>query len=324
MNNLKFKRLFFVLSIFVFIVINIIYYSKKYDILARYQYDDQQLHHKIKDNLNYEEISYIIEYAIAPNLFIDAIDNPYFNIYNIDNYHELVSKYWQLTLNDACSIYELSILNDFNYDLYIDNVYHEIIIHYLTYGDNYFSNSKLVYDPSKIDLFLNNENTVSIFENTNLHMLPLNITNGVELYLDNRVIDDLNAMCAAVSKDLITNDCGNIQIVKAYETYISLEKEYYDAKAKNLSVSDYNLPGHSEHQLGLAFDMKVKNVKQTSFNKTVQYHWLLDNAYKYGFIFSHNDESKNDVESNHLRYIGKYNAKVMYDNKISLEELNNE
>ena len=327
MNKLNIKRIIFIITIIIFIIINIIIYSNKYDILARYQYKDKDIQKQIKDNLNYEEINYIIKYAIDPTTFIDIINNPYFNIYNINKYNDITNKYWQLNKYDACTIYELSIIHNFNYELYIDNTYHKVIIHYLEHKDKYINNSKLELNPNRLDLYLDNTNTISILENTNLHKIPLDITNNKELYIDNRVIDDLVLMCKAISKDLVTNNCANTQIIEAYKSYVTLEKEYNDALNNNLDIKDYEIPGHSEHQLGLAINLKVKDVSINNFDKTIQYKWFKNNAHKYGFIFTYTKDTSKDTninpKLNHLRYIGKYNSKIIYDNNITLKELNN-
>ena len=328
MNSLKTKKIVFIITVILFMIINIFCYSNKYDILARYQYDDINAHNKIKENLNYEEISYIIEYAIDPTQFIDMIDNPNFNIYNIEQYHELSNKYWQLTNYDACTLYEVSLKTNFNYESYIENNYHGIIIHYLNHGDPYYPDSTLIKDPTTIDLFLNYNNTISILDNTNLHKIPLNITNNKDIYIDNRVIDDLMGMCNAISKDLITNNCGNLQVINGYQSYSELEEIYNDAINNNYDINDYEAPGHSEHQLGLAIDFKVKDVNVNNFNKTIQYNWLKNNAYKYGFIFTYTEDTIKDTklnpQLNHLRYVGKYNSKIMIENNYNLKELNNE
>lgn len=75
----------------------------------------------------------------------------------------------------------------------------------------------------------------------------------------------------------------------------------------------YAWPGHSEHQTGLAFDLRKKNVTyktlgEYDYEKTREYAWLMQHAYRYGFILSY-PKGKSELtgfgfEPWHWRYIG--------------------
>ncbi|RGD75110.1 M15 family metallopeptidase [Anaerofustis stercorihominis] len=99
--------------------------------------------------------------------------------------------------------------------------------------------------------------------------------------------------------------------------YGSEEKaNFYSAKA-----------GESEHQLGLSMDVTTKevNFKLTeSLGSTDAGKWLEDNCYKNGFIIRF-PKGKEKItgysyEPWHVRYVGKTLAKVLHDNKLTLEE----
>lgn len=87
------------------------------------------------------------------------------------------------------------------------------------------------------------------------------------------------------------------------------------------------LPGASEHQSGLCFDIAYlyngvysDNVKEN--DKEVK--WMMDNSYKYGFILRY-PKGKEEItgysfEPWHYRYVGKRLAKILYDNNETLEE----
>ena len=81
-------------------------------------------------------------------------------------------------------------------------------------------------------------------------------------------------------------------------------------------------PGFSEHQTGLAFDIGSRKVNV--FANSEEYKWMLDNAYKYGFInrFPKKYEKITEFRSEpwHFRYVGKDIAKYIYENNITLEE----
>lgn len=113
----------------------------------------------------------------------------------------------------------------------------------------------------------------------------------------------------------------NLTIFSAYRSYNKQSllfkrnpDEYYVARA-----------GYSEHQTGLALDVSTRNTGLTkNFMYTKEYKFLLDNAHKYGFIIRY-PENKMHItgylfEPWHLRFVGIEHAKVIYENKLTLEE----
>lgn len=88
------------------------------------------------------------------------------------------------------------------------------------------------------------------------------------------------------------------------------------------------LPGTSEHQTGLAFDVSFyrNGIYIDDFDDTFpEIKWLHENCYKYGFILRY-PKGKEDVtgykyECWHFRYVGKELSNYMHDNNIlTLEE----
>ena len=83
-----------------------------------------------------------------------------------------------------------------------------------------------------------------------------------------------------------------------------------------LDVYKRQIPGRSEHQLGLAVDINGGTYEI--------YTWLQENSYKYGFIFrypggkSHLTGTAEEVW--HYRYVGVEAATEMYEQDICLEE----
>jgi D-alanyl-D-alanine carboxypeptidase len=65
--------------------------------------------------------------------------------------------------------------------------------------------------------------------------------------------------------------------------------------------------GYSEHQLGTTVDITDETVGGTyaSFAQTEAYEWLLDNAYKHGFILSYPEGNEFYIfEPWHWRFVG--------------------
>ena len=83
-----------------------------------------------------------------------------------------------------------------------------------------------------------------------------------------------------------------------------------------------SLPGFSEHQTGLAFD--IGSTSSNIFADSKEYQWMVDNAHKYGFIlrFSKNGQAITGFRSEpwHYRYVGKDIASYIHEHGITFEE----
>lgn len=85
-------------------------------------------------------------------------------------------------------------------------------------------------------------------------------------------------------------------------------------------------PGFSEHQSGLAVDIRMDNdcsdLDVVRYNP--HYNWLLENMHTYGFILRYpdgkEDKTKIAPESWHLRYVGVDLATYLYENNLTLDE----
>lgn len=104
-------------------------------------------------------------------------------------------------------------------------------------------------------------------------------------------------------------------------TYDSFKSRYGTNKADEVAAR----PGHSEHQTGLALNIstRLKEGEET-FEDTEAYTWLLDNAYKYGFILRY-PKDKEDItgfafEPGHYRYVGIDVATKIHEEDITFDE----
>ena len=104
-------------------------------------------------------------------------------------------------------------------------------------------------------------------------------------------------------------------------TYNSEVKAYGQAQADTESAR----PGHSEHQTGWAVDIGAPGCYLDCFGTKPDSKWVLDNAYKYGFILRYPSD-KSDItgyrnEPWHFRYVGVALATEMHNQKVeTLEE----
>ena len=109
---------------------------------------------------------------------------------------------------------------------------------------------------------------------------------------------------------------------RSYDEQEELCEEYKKAYGDNYVAKYLALPGYSEHQTGLSFDL----VSTTSnvFANSKEYGGMLENAYKYGFILRYptNGVEMTEFRSEpwHYRYVGEEIAKYIHEKGITFEE----
>lgn len=107
-------------------------------------------------------------------------------------------------------------------------------------------------------------------------------------------------------------------------TYLSRGMARADAEAA--AAMWVAIPGTSEHQTGLAFDIVDSSYQllDEGQEKTPVQRWLMANSYRYGFILRY-PNSKSGItgisyEPWHYRYVGKKAAAEIYSSGLCLEE----
>ena len=100
-----------------------------------------------------------------------------------------------------------------------------------------------------------------------------------------------------------------------------VEQGYTQEDAEAEALLWVNPVGYSEHQTGLAVDINADGIN--SEGSTV-YNWLAEYAWEYGFILRYpedkTDVTGTDYEAWHYRYVGRENAKLIYESGLTLEE----
>ena len=101
---------------------------------------------------------------------------------------------------------------------------------------------------------------------------------------------------------------------------------YSKTAAKKKASTISAVPGTSEHQLGLAFDIVDSSYTKLNYDqaKTDTQKWLMKNSWKYGFNLRY-PTGKSEItgiiyEPWHYRYVGLELAKELYDRDVCLEE----
>ena len=111
------------------------------------------------------------------------------------------------------------------------------------------------------------------------------------------------------------------------ELFNSLAERYVEEgsdaeSAKALAAKQVDLPGHSEHQLGLAVDLADGEDEKT--DQDPMREWLSAHAWEYGFILRY-PAGKESVTGHpfdpaHYRYVGQSAAKQISELELTLEE----
>lgn len=111
---------------------------------------------------------------------------------------------------------------------------------------------------------------------------------------------------------------------RSYKYQYNLYNRYVEQDGVEAADTYSGRPGFSEHQTGLAVDVYNGKEDYTNFEKTEEFIWMQDNAYKYGFILRFPEDKTKQTgyqyESWHYRYVGKEIAKYIKENNISFEE----
>lgn len=153
------------------------------------------------------------------------------------------------------------------------------------------------------------------------------------MYCDERIIEEYHRMKEDAKKEEIYIDICSPYRDYEYQTklfnrkinrYINRGMSFLEAYRVSSQV--VTVPGASEHQIGLAFDI-ISNTYDSldeGFGNTDAGIWLAQNSYKYGFILRYPKGKEYitgiEYEPWHFRYVGKEAAEVITLEEITLEE----
>ncbi len=210
--------------------------------------------------------------------------------------------------------------------------------------DNYSADEILAdYDPESLELPSGASVEVSaddwnLLLVNNRHPIPedYEFTLGTirgSLQCDERIIPEFLSMLQEAKKDGITLEvCSPYRTLERQEylfdrkirRYMNQGMSYMDAY--KLSARVVNVPGTSEHQIGLALDIYTNSYKtlDEGFGETPAGIWLRDNCAEYGFILRYPKGKEYitgiEYEPWHFRYVGRTAAKEIMEQGLTLEE----
>ena len=118
-------------------------------------------------------------------------------------------------------------------------------------------------------------------------------------------------------KDILVNSA-----YRSYEDQEDVVKTYLEAYGQSYVDNYVAKAGFSEHQTGMGLD--IASADTSVFLESDEYGWLMENAYKYGFILRY-PKSKEEItgykcEPWHYRYVGKKIAEYIKKNNITYDE----
>lgn len=107
-------------------------------------------------------------------------------------------------------------------------------------------------------------------------------------------------------------------ITSGYRTREEQEEIYAQTTDGTAAV-----PGTSEHETGLAFDVTAQR-DGGGFEETPQFDWLIENCWEFGFILRYPEGAEASTgiayEPWHYRYVGKELAQAIHEQGCTLEE----
>lgn len=131
-------------------------------------------------------------------------------------------------------------------------------------------------------------------------------------YLHSKVMPYFEEMLEAAKEDGI--DLWVVSAYRSFDEQAALKGAYtvtYGSGANTFSADQ----GYSEHQLGTTVDFTTSGIGGglAGFGDTAAYQWLLENAYRYGFILSYPENNTYYVyEPWHWRFVGVELAKDLH------------
>ena len=172
------------------------------------------------------------------------------------------------------------------------------------------------------------------------HWNPLDQDFSVELeeveagiMLDRRIVEPAREMLAAARAEGL-----NPRVISGYRSYADQER-VFDETMIRWNSQEFSwleafhetrlwvkLPGHSEHNAGLAIDIisSSRNELDEGQAETPEVIWLMENSWRFGFILRYPPSTIEitgiTFEPWHFRYVGLDAAKEITERGITLEE----
>lgn len=187
-----------------------------------------------------------------------------------------------------------------------------------------------IEDPASVTVFVNKAESLSpSYEPTDLTVCNVRAVKGIsgeERMLRREAAIALEEMFRAA------DDAGMALYIESGYRSFGHQRKSYDsvkqAKGEDYANRYVAIPGHSEHQTGLAMDITNIDHMDDDHEKLLgtmrEGIWMRDNAHRFGFILRY-PEGKESVtgyayEPWHFRYVGAGLAMALFDAGLTLDE----
>ena len=190
------------------------------------------------------------------------------------------------------------------------------------FGNKFYKNIKTITNPNNIDVLVNKNNKLSKkYIPEDLILLNVKYSNENK-YLRKEAAINFEKLSLDASK--LGYKIIAVSTFRSYDYQKNLFNYYVKNKGKKYALNCSAKPGHSEHQTGLAVDVEGSNNDYDEFESSIEFNWMINNSYKYGFILRYPKGKENitgfKYEPWHYRYVGIELAKYLYKNNLTLEE----
>jgi len=286
---------------------------------------------------NMYDINFIKEYEnidyIEKNNFLNNVNNllekgynakevnNIFNKLSDTNINKLVNTNYQ-KLEDFYEIKNFDVDNLERYNTYKDdkNITTQDAVTQVNIGldHDYYTETKEVENPDDITVLVNKFNYLSEdYEPNDL----VSLSNGSQF--------KLRKVAAVAYEELIKYASDNgVDVIpfsgyRSYDTQKVIYNSHVNKNGREKADTYSARPGHSEHQLGLAVDIKSKDYELKRLTKE-DAEWINKNCSKFGFIVRYTKEDEYITgymeETWHLRYVGESIATEVMNLGITYDE----
>jgi LAS superfamily LD-carboxypeptidase LdcB len=350
------KKIFLIITTLIIITCLYLYCAPKFQKNRQESYSEptlEKINEQEKKATYNHEYSKTLEQILLNNLLIEKYYNEYLDItyQDSENFLNNINVFLQKGYNaqEINDIYKMSdqninkLLNKNYYDIkkyyQIKNFDANNIERYIIYQKNTDKNIQDVITEINIGIDLKPYTQSEKINNPDDFLVLVNKFNYLDesykpndlvavtgfygiIYMRSIAKDNFIKLQNAINNDLKVN----ILPTTAYRGFAFQQNLYNNyVKKDGIEAADtYSArPGFSEHQTGLAIDLKDSSLSTIRINDT-DYTWLKNNAYKYGFIirFPANKEKLTGYQEEnwHIRYVGLDAAQKIHDSELSLEE----
>lgn len=283
------------------------YFKEEYqDLYSKIKYQNNAKFLEITNQLldkkyNDEEINNIFEYLSDSNIE---------KLLNMD--HVSLDNYYQV------SNFDVNKINEYNEYQKANNLEFKDAVTKVNLNLNkeFYSDIKTVEEPDSLTVLVNKFNKLPD------DYVPDDLVNVGEYSYQMRKV-----AAEELEKLMAYGKTENVSLIpfstyRSYDYQNDLYNKYLTVDEED-TVNTYSAkPGHSEHQTGLAVDIRSSSLTDNVTDS--DYEWLLNNSYKYGFIVRY-PKGKSEItgymeEPWHLRYIGLEDATKVHELDITYDE----